>query len=1286
MDNAFIHAPLVSSNLDGASCASAWYQGSKQLYYKVSGTVDSAQVQLAFYTDHTCTQRASDKISITAACATPGLWQPFQDLATRVKQNGLSIDAGKEVTFTCLAAVHGPPPPPPTPKVPQNKCTRHNGAGNGYRFNCSNLSGCWSDPTDSSKCPALPNIGSRGLDIWGGDYVAPYLDLGSNQLTLAKPQFGINAKYMWSKNDTYYYGAAPRGYFDNMDGKRGKHLVLAFTQAMNVGALSGEQTCQLAWSGHTGYDGASSPAFNVLGHNGYNGTLPGWIRYMRKEFGADVALSVGGYEGIPLPACVLNYFMLVHTNGDLEQARKLAFQNCRLPAAGVLRDVRQDSNYGHYDFSYNARDGLNICLQLYKIVRFYDFRLMDFDIEGAYPGDNEFNTAVNSLWAFAMQQVQASLEYSLRIRLTLAMFPTGLPLMQSNNAANRTQEWVKIPFDDQGNVVQKSARKGVDTNLLIINSMAMDYDPGDATDRSPQTQGLTMGAAAVLSGLSLASQLVNGAGNMDKLYEADSVWDHIAITPMIGIQDGCCSGTGFDIENWKAMHQFSATAAADFPQDGIDSNFWLLTMKASAKSASEWNNVCNGIGDGSGIPYTVKTGYVTSLTPTSQRVCIQPRKGYKTSSADASWRHFTGQGTATHVPWPAKFTRWSFWAISRDQPGVFSAGATWLSTSTLSTKWTNGTRSGNSCEDDSSCRRALMQAEVLDFSMEAVKAHFSSNPAYDKKVHNTAPDDVSLPPANYLLPRCPPNPTNPSCKIGAVSLYQSTAQAADVTSLNIGPPPRYLASTYYNADGTPKDTSNAWWHNYSHSDKVVWSRDQPLTVPVAANSGGGNGANACSPGWTYLDPTSGGTSSCTTTCAPDVLLWPDNYSTQAKVCKSYNDPARALVYNPGNYPDSTSCTYTASPGQCYWCCTGSQGKTQMPQSFVPPPAPAPTPAPTKPPPKITPNNAAMAACKACVADGTTWVWGKTSNDANQCAKTSGIGNFNQRVGSKNQCGNNCGCHQCEDTACYPFEAPPPTPAPQPGSKGVCASGIVDSAVNQLCIAGQYMTVHGCKYCPAGKYNSVAQATSCKLCSVAPPDKPFIQSGDCGAVGAYKDLDFSKTAPDTTACLALAATNTLATITHACLFSCQFNPKNNKWVGFHGACAAGGLTDATSPYCHQCNVPKSGVLSSGNCLQAGYGMTLGLNSKCQKCGTGTFNRARANPDLTVCTNCNLAGNPVGCGGGNPGHEAAPVTESSSFNPLYLLTLLLLIPLLLKASNQMHESHNDNGFKESELVKI
>lgn len=131
------------------------------------------------------------------------------------------------------------------------------------------------------------------------------------------------------------------------------------------------------------------------------------------------------------------------------------------------------------------------------VVRAYNLRYVDFDIEGAAIAD----TASNNRRAAALARLQAA-HPGLKVSFTLPVLPEGLTA--------------------DGVAVVRSARDaGVDVNL--VNVMAMDY----------YRTGADYGDAAVQAAQSTYTQLKS-------LYPAKSdaqLWAAVGVTPMIGEND-----------------------------------------------------------------------------------------------------------------------------------------------------------------------------------------------------------------------------------------------------------------------------------------------------------------------------------------------------------------------------------------------------------------------------------------------------------------------------------------------------------------------------------------------------------------------------------------------------------------------------------------------------------------------------------------------------------------------------------------------------------------------------
>jgi len=140
-----------------------------------------------------------------------------------------------------------------------------------------------------------------------------------------------------------------------------------------------------------------------------------------------------------------------------------------------------------------------------KAISTYELSKMDFDIEGSALPDTEANTRRAQAIAQLQQQASAA-GRTLDVSFTLPALPTGL-----------TQDGV--------NLVRNAKDNGVD--ISSVNIMAMDYGDGAA----PNPAG-KMGQFAIDAATATQAQVKDVLGVSD----ADA-WQHVAVTPMIGVND-----------------------------------------------------------------------------------------------------------------------------------------------------------------------------------------------------------------------------------------------------------------------------------------------------------------------------------------------------------------------------------------------------------------------------------------------------------------------------------------------------------------------------------------------------------------------------------------------------------------------------------------------------------------------------------------------------------------------------------------------------------------------------
>lgn len=189
-----------------------------------------------------------------------------------------------------------------------------------------------------------------------------------------------------------------------------------------------------------------------------------------------------------------------------------------IPGIDQIKKLRELGGDVCASFGGAANIPVHICAEdavslkdLYKeVVNLYDFRRIDFDIEGAWTEYDEKN--IMNAEALKMLQDELKAEgRSVAISLTLPVLPTGL-----------------VPSGER--IVAYMFEAGVE--LACVNIMAMDYGPPIPD----------MGAAAIEAMTNLNEQLGGDA------------WRIIGVTPMIGEND--IPDEVFTVENAFAVREF----------------------------------------------------------------------------------------------------------------------------------------------------------------------------------------------------------------------------------------------------------------------------------------------------------------------------------------------------------------------------------------------------------------------------------------------------------------------------------------------------------------------------------------------------------------------------------------------------------------------------------------------------------------------------------------------------------------------------------------------------------
>lgn len=141
-----------------------------------------------------------------------------------------------------------------------------------------------------------------------------------------------------------------------------------------------------------------------------------------------------------------------------------------------------------------------------SVVDYYDFRQIDFDIEGSASGQRSVDDRRSAAIA-TLQKKEAAAGHPLKVSLTVPVVPSGLP----------------SPALD---VVRSAVNAGV--QLSIVNILAMDYGDGAAPNPSGR-----MGQYAIDSATATEAQLATVFGQDTPA----QVWGMLGVTPMIGQND-----------------------------------------------------------------------------------------------------------------------------------------------------------------------------------------------------------------------------------------------------------------------------------------------------------------------------------------------------------------------------------------------------------------------------------------------------------------------------------------------------------------------------------------------------------------------------------------------------------------------------------------------------------------------------------------------------------------------------------------------------------------------------
>jgi len=160
-----------------------------------------------------------------------------------------------------------------------------------------------------------------------------------------------------------------------------------------------------------------------------------------------------------------------------------------------------------------------------QVISAYGLTKIDFDVEGAAADDTAGITRRDQ----AIAQLQATAKAAgktLEVSFTLPVLPSGL--VQSGT-----------------DLLQDAKANGVD--ISAVNIMAMDY--GDSAAPSPSGQ---MGTYAIDAATATEAQLKSIFGYTDA-----QAWAHVAVTPMIGVND--TSDEVFTVANATQLAQFAST-------------------------------------------------------------------------------------------------------------------------------------------------------------------------------------------------------------------------------------------------------------------------------------------------------------------------------------------------------------------------------------------------------------------------------------------------------------------------------------------------------------------------------------------------------------------------------------------------------------------------------------------------------------------------------------------------------------------------------------------------------
>jgi hypothetical protein len=181
-------------------------------------------------------------------------------------------------------------------------------------------------------------------------------------------------------------------------------------------------------------------------------------------------------------------------------ANKVAAQISALRKAGG--DVRVSFGGANgTELALACKDAGSLAAAYGKVVNAFKLTKVDFDIEGGA----QANTAANRRRGQAIASLQKK-HAGLKVSLTLPVLPSGL-----------TRDGV--------NVLSSTTKAGA--KIDAVNIMAMDYGDGVA----PKPKG-RMGGYAIAAATATQKQ-VKAALKLDDA----SAWRHVAVTPMIGVND-----------------------------------------------------------------------------------------------------------------------------------------------------------------------------------------------------------------------------------------------------------------------------------------------------------------------------------------------------------------------------------------------------------------------------------------------------------------------------------------------------------------------------------------------------------------------------------------------------------------------------------------------------------------------------------------------------------------------------------------------------------------------------